>query len=112
MSIVGQIQTMELKPRKCAYNKCGKSFKPKVHNAKYHSAECRRLATNEKILKKYHDDKAKRKRKRVCKTKGCTTVLSRYNLDSICESCKTNRLIDRLVGWGWNKDKLKNEWKY
>jgi hypothetical protein len=35
-----------------------------------------------------------------------------YNDENICEACKTNRLIDRLASWGWDKDKLIEDWSF
>ena len=73
---------------KCAYKECGKDFTPKTHNQKYCSDECCRTATNLKLKEQYYERKARlRGKKRVCKTAGCTTIMSRYNEDKICGKC-------------------------
>lgn len=84
----------------CANNGCEKEFEPKTHNMKYCSDVCCREATNEKIKKKYYEKKERLAgKKRVCETKGCNTILSRYNPDDICAKCdalkteKENKLI-------------------
>jgi hypothetical protein len=48
-------------------------------------------------------------KKRVCKTSKCSTVLSRYNKEDICEQCKGERFIKRLVSWGYDEEKLRKE---
>jgi len=74
---------------KCAYEECGQEFKPKTHNQKYCSDECCRTATNQKLKDQYYEKKARLAgKKRICKNKGCTVVLSRYNETSICDKCK------------------------
>jgi hypothetical protein len=35
--------------------------------------------------------------------------LSRYNQEDICEQCKRERLIMRLVGWGWDEAKVRRD---
>ena len=66
-----------------------------------------------KILEKYHSKKALQNSKnRVCKTKNCNTILSRYNEEKICGACQVNRFKDRLEGWGWDRAKLDEDWSY
>lgn len=77
--------------RICGNGECKKEFTPKVHNGKYCSPECRKIATNKNILEKYHSRKSNKFKQRVCKTKGCGTILSRYNSESICEVCKVKK---------------------
>lgn len=73
---------------KCAYEECGKEFDPKTHNQKYCSDECCRIATNEKLKEAYYEKKARLAgKKRICKSKDCNVVLSRYNSESICDKC-------------------------
>ena len=74
---------------KCAYEECSQEFDPKTHNQKYCSDECCRTATNQKLKDQYYEKKARLAgKKRICKSKGCTVVLSRYNETSICDKCK------------------------
>lgn len=73
----------------CAYKECGKVFTKTTHNQKYHDDECCRLATNARIMEKYYERKARRGgAKRICKTPGCQTVLSRYNASKYCAKCE------------------------
>ena len=92
---------------------CGKIFLPKVHNSIYCGPECRRLATNKKVLAKYHVNKKRKdnKSKRICAVEGCDTILSRYNSEDRCEWHRDLALIDRLVSWGWDEESLRAEWR-
>lgn len=77
---------MELK--ECAYEGCSNTFEPSRHNQRYCSPECSTKANNAKILKKYHERKARLNGgRRVCKTPGCMTPLSKYNDSDICHAC-------------------------
>ena len=74
--------------RVCGYTECAKDFDSKTHNQRYCSDECCRLATNKRIMEKYYEKKERRKGgKRVCKNKGCLTVLNRYNDLEVCAGC-------------------------
>lgn len=95
--------------RECANDDCKTIFTAKVYNATYCGPECRRVVTNKKLLEKYYEDKARIKSKRTCKTKTCSTVLSRYNKEDICEQCKKERFIQRLVSWGYDEQSLRKE---
>jgi hypothetical protein len=95
--------------RICQNGDCKKEFIAKVYNTIYCSPECRKVITNKKLLENYYRKKGNKTRKRVCETEGCTTVLSSYNDEEICEQCKTERYIQRLVGWGWDEEKLRRE---
>jgi len=73
---------------KCAYEECNNEFEPKTHNQKYCSDECCRIATNQKLKKAYYDKKDRLAgKKRICKTKGCNVILSRYQDEDICNKC-------------------------
>jgi hypothetical protein len=75
---------------KCAYEKCDNQFEPKTHNQKYCSDECCRIATNQKLKEAYYDKKARLAgKKRICKSKGCNVILSRYNESTICDKCNS-----------------------
>ena len=80
----------------------------KVYNSIYCSAECRKIITNKKLLANYYEKKANKNKKRICKTKTCTVVLSVYNKELICEKCKRERFVQRLVGWGWDETKVRD----
>lgn len=67
----------------CDY--CDEPFDRKTHNQRYCSAECCRLATNERIMERYYERRDNRRgRERVCGRTGCETKLSRYNDDDYC----------------------------
>lgn len=107
---------MKLDTRECANPECTNFFEPLVHNAIYCGDDCRKLITNQKVLDKYYEKKEQkeiiRSQKRICERDGCGTVLSIYNDEAICEGHKTERLIERLGEWGWDMDKLEEEWSY
>ena len=96
---------------KCANTDCLVYFTPKTYNAIFCSPDCRRFVTNRKLLEKYYEAKDNKTRKRVCVSLTCTTVLSRYNKEDICEACKVERYIQRLAGWGWSEEKLRDEFR-
>lgn len=95
--------------RNCKNEECNKKFEAKVYNSVYCSAECRRIVTNKKLLENYYEKKRNKNKKRICSSKNCNTILSRYNKENICEACKSERFIQRLVSWGWDEEKLRKE---
>ena len=108
---VGQIRMSERKSKVCANDDCGNEFVPRVYNAIYCSTPCRRIVTNAKILRRYHENKEAFGKKRICPgfNRKCGGILSIYNKENICESCKRERYIMRLVGWGWDEEMLRKE---
>lgn len=84
---------------------------PKTYNAVFCSPDCRRIVTNKKLLENYYKNKEKKNSKRVCETSNCTTILSSYNKEDICERCKRERYIERLVSWGWDEKSLRDEYR-
>lgn len=95
--------------RECANEDCVTIFIPKTYNGVYCSPECRRVVTNKRLLENYYIGKENKKKKRICFTNDCDTVLSIYNKEKICEKCKKERYIARLVSWGWDEKKLRDE---
>lgn len=93
--------------KNCANPDCGKRFEAKVYNAIYCSADCRKVVTNKKLLDSYYQKKADKNKKRTCRTKDCNTTLSVYNKENICERCKRERYVKRLVSWGWSEDEVR-----
>lgn len=81
--------------RVCEHEGCDVVYVKKTHNQKYHDDECCRLATNAKIMDKYYAKRAQRLgHVRYCEL--CeTTKLSRYNSDSVCNSCSLRREIEK-----------------
>ena len=108
---VGVIMKRVSSSRNCVNPDCKKPFMPRVYNAIYCSAECRKIITNQKVLQRYYDKKARLSSRRICETGGCDTILSRYNEEDICERCKRERFIKRLVGWGWSESKLRRDFE-
>lgn len=102
-------EMFENEARVCSNDICKKEFTAKVYNTIYCSPECRKVVTNKKLLENYYKKKENKTRKRVCVTKKCSTVLSTYNQEDICEQCKNERYIQRLIGWGWDEKKLRDE---
>lgn len=90
--------------RECALEGCEETFTPKVHNQRFHSRECCRVYTNARILAQYHTKKNRVLEGRVCHTKGCGTLLSRYNDDDYCGVCQQKQFTKKLKAWGWAVD--------
>lgn len=113
--IVGQVTNLEQKNHsneiKCANGVCINFFNPKTYNAIFCCADCRRVVTNKRLLDKYYQSKDNKNKKRTCETESCTTILSRYNKEGMCEACKVERYIKRLSSWGWSEQKLRDEFK-
>lgn len=85
----------------CANDGCTNEFNKTTHNQKYCSDECCREATNRKIREKYYAEKERLSgKKRVCKTRGCKNLLSRYNEEDTCREClakEENKNRDELL---------------
>lgn len=91
----------------CSRDECQEIFIKAVHNQKYCSPECCRLATNQRLMEQYHEKKSIRNgNQRVCSKKDCDTILSKYNKENICESCKIKRFMRRLERWGWDVESM------
>lgn len=103
---------MTLDERYCVNVECKKRYKPKAHNSIFCSAECRQKVMNMKILANYHAKKKRLKndQPRTCGSDECSTILSRYNKESICEACKEKRLDKRLQRWGWSTNDI-DKWR-
>lgn len=95
--------------RECSNPECKTKFLAKVYNTIYCSPDCRKKITNQKLLENYYRKKENKTKKRICVTDDCKTVLSKYNDEDICELCKTERYIQRLISWGWDEKKLRDE---
>lgn len=82
--------------RICAREDCQKPFTPKSYNAKYCTPECQKIATNRRLMEKYYEKKDRRQgRRRICKTRGCQTILSRYNDTEVCEKCRAEEAAEK-----------------
>lgn len=91
--------------KKCAFVDCDNDFEPKTVNSLYCNPLCQRKAA----LKRYYDNKERFSKTRICSTEQCTTILSMYNKEDICEAHKVERYIQRLVSWGWDEQDLRKE---
>lgn len=67
---------------------CSEEFQPNVSYQIYCSAECRELATKEKVNDRYQRKRRQKlaSKKRLC-SGGCGTLLSIYNDSGYCSSC-------------------------
>lgn len=85
----------EVEEIKCARDECTETFAKKKHNQIYHSSECCRIATNQRIMDEYYYKKDQKAGKtRYCIE--CTeTKLSRYNDTKICSSCELKADVTR-----------------
>lgn len=103
--------TSRFDPIRCKNPECREEFLPKTYNAVFCSPDCRRIVTNKRLLENYYKNKENKNKKRVCATSSCSTILSSYNKEDICEACKRERYIKRLVSWGWDEKELRDEYK-
>jgi hypothetical protein len=74
--------------KNCKY--CDKNFTHSVSYQIYCSAECRDLATKEKIAERYLHSKRQKRRGKTRLCRSCSSPLSIYNDDAICSSCAIN----------------------
>ena len=75
--------------KQCSW--CSKDFKAKVSYQIYCSADCRDLATKEKIVARYSVAKRQKRKNKIRKCSGgCGITLSIYNDDSLCNTCRVN----------------------
>jgi methylphosphotriester-DNA--protein-cysteine methyltransferase len=69
---------------------CGEEFTASKSNQIYCKIQCTRIASNKKIIERYHAAKAlKSNIARTCSE--CKARLSRYNDDSICSPCEKGK---------------------
>lgn len=88
----------------CDREECGNVFVANVHNQRFCGRECTRVFTNARILAAYHEKKNKEMKGRVCRSKECKTLLSRYNEDDYCALCARSLKEEQLENWGWKLD--------
>jgi hypothetical protein len=69
---------------------CDASFDSDISYQIYCSAECRDLATKEKIAARYIIARRQKRKGRVRKCKQCEENLSIYNDDLLCYRCQIN----------------------
>jgi hypothetical protein len=76
----------------CSNDGCENEFEKTTHNQKYCSDECCRVATNAKIKEKNQEKRDRLNgKKRVCKNRGCNTILSMFNEESTCAGCDASQ---------------------
>jgi hypothetical protein len=81
----------------CAW--CSAEFVAKVNYQIYCGAECRELATKEKINERSEINRRKNlsKKRRRC-SGGCGTVISMYNDNGFCNVCMINKKkVDKML---------------
>lgn len=76
---------------------CNNWFEPNTHNQIYDSAECRKKATNEKIMQRYYEKKEEKGSTKHCRQ--CGTKLNQYNDSDVCLNCNKDKNVN-------NKDVL------
>lgn len=70
---------------------CSNEFQPNVSYQIYCSAECRQLATKEKVNERYRIKKRHKLSKKQRRCAGnCGTILSIYNNSGFCTQCSIN----------------------
>ena len=79
-----------MKQRYCEW--CDNTFLSNISYQIYCSAECRELATREKIDQRYLTIKRKARKNKERKCKSCGKDLTMYNDDKICFNCVINPL--------------------
>lgn len=81
---------------KCANVSCNREFEKKTHNNIYCSPECCKIATNRKIMERYHKKKAMRGKPQECSSDDCQNVLSKYNVGGLCSECEAKKKSDEM----------------
>lgn len=97
-----------MKTKHCHW--CDNSFKSDVSYQIYCSADCRELATKEKIAERYAMLRRNRLRVKPKKCKSCSSPLSVYNEDVLCPACivipeDVNKALKDIKGLANGKDK-------
>jgi len=70
--------------RECANPQCSRTFEVRRVNMIYCSSECCKVATNAKLIARYHAKKKVKTGERICT---CGAKLSRYNSNDKCHAC-------------------------
>jgi len=65
---------------------CEEIFIPHRHNMLYCNPACCKIATNKKVIRRYHEKKQK-KNSSIRHCSECLTVLSKYNGNDRCYVC-------------------------
>lgn len=79
--------------RECQW--CSVKFDATRANQIYCKQECCKLATNKKLIEKYHKNKSKKTLDaRTCE---CGAKLSIYNKDKTCYSCQSRRADEKRL---------------
>jgi|SRR3954471_10685845 hypothetical protein len=79
-----QIASKTYGTRECANPACKNEFEVRRVNMIYCSNDCCKVATNAKLIARYHAKKNKNTGERRC---ACGAKLSRYNSNSKCHAC-------------------------
>jgi hypothetical protein len=77
-----------MKQKHCEW--CDNQFTPRVSYQIYCSSGCRELATREKITERYAITRRNKMAYKVRLCKSCSTKLSAYNDDDLCQKCLIN----------------------
>lgn len=81
----------------CRNPKCQKPFIKRKSNQIYCSDDCCTVVTNARLMRRYHENKARLAgQERYCEE--CSeTKLSRYNEDTVCNLCKAKRKTNARI---------------
>lgn len=77
-----------MKSKHCEW--CDHTFETTISYQIYCSAECRDLATKEKIAARYAITRRSKRYGKIRKCKSCGHQLSMYNDEPLCQSCHIN----------------------
>ena len=90
---------------------CDTYFKPSVSYQIYCSAQCRSIATKEKIAERHKALKVQKRKGKVRKcTANCGTILSIYNDSKYCDHClidqkQVDKILKQIKNMGENGNK-------
>lgn len=96
-----------MKTKHCQW--CDNNFETSISYQVYCSAECRELATKEKIAQRYAQTRIKQRLNKDRKCKNCGVGLSIYNDDTLCFQCIVNqndvdKVLKNIKGMANGKD--------
>jgi len=89
---------------------CDSNFDANISYQIYCSANCRELATKEKITQRYLQTRRNKRYGKDRRCKSCDAALSVYNDDSICQSCEivpkdVEKALKQIKGLASGKNK-------
>ena len=97
-----------MKTKHCDWCDC--TFETSISYQIYCSAECRELATKEKIAQRYAISRRSKRQGKERRCKSCNAQLSVYNDEPLCQSCIVNpqdvtKALKEIKGFGNGRSK-------